>query len=146
MLDPEFRKPYVNVNRYFVTCVNQPEFKEVFGDVTLCSVAAQFDGWLSSIGMVGSHASTHTHTHTHTHTTQQRSTISCSPKRRRKRKRRRRLRQLLLSQLARSPSKRRKRRRRRRRRIVHQSLLNSQTLTPACLQGICLFFPGVCCL
>ena len=44
VLDPGLRAPYVNVNRWFVTCVNQPQFKAVLGEVTLCSKMAQFDG------------------------------------------------------------------------------------------------------
>jgi len=43
VLDPEFRKPFVNLNRYFVTMVNQPEFKAVIGEVTLCEKAAVYD-------------------------------------------------------------------------------------------------------
>ena len=48
VLEPGIRSPYVNVNRWFVTCINQPQFKSVFGDVTLCSKMAQFDGIYSS--------------------------------------------------------------------------------------------------
>jgi elongation factor 1-gamma len=36
VLDNGFRKPFVNVNRWFLTCVNQPEFKSVIGEVKLC--------------------------------------------------------------------------------------------------------------
>ncbi|MRA94325.1 hypothetical protein GH868_30915, partial [Bacillus thuringiensis] len=36
VLDPEFRQPYSNVNRWFTTLVNQPQFKAVIGDVKLC--------------------------------------------------------------------------------------------------------------
>jgi elongation factor 1-gamma len=43
-MEPQFRAPYVNVNRWFVTCINQPQFKEVLGEVTLCTKMAQFDG------------------------------------------------------------------------------------------------------
>ncbi|KAJ8045178.1 Elongation factor 1-gamma [Holothuria leucospilota] len=43
VLDPAFRKPYGNVNRYFTTLVNQSEFKEVLGQVTLADKQAQFD-------------------------------------------------------------------------------------------------------
>lgn len=43
-MDPEFRAPFVNVTRWFVTCVNQPQFKAVLGDITLCEKMAQFDG------------------------------------------------------------------------------------------------------
>lgn len=41
VLDPEFRKPFVNVNRWFLTLVNQPQFKAVLGDVPLCGQPAQ---------------------------------------------------------------------------------------------------------
>jgi len=44
VLEPEFRKPYQNVNRWFVTLVNQPQFKAVLGEVKLCDKMAQFDG------------------------------------------------------------------------------------------------------
>ena len=44
VLDPAFREPYVNVNRWFTTCVNQPQFKEVLGEVQLCTKMATFDG------------------------------------------------------------------------------------------------------
>lgn len=32
------------MTRWFLTCVNQPEFKAELGDFQLCSKAAQFDG------------------------------------------------------------------------------------------------------
>ncbi|CAH1262849.1 EEF1G [Branchiostoma lanceolatum] len=43
VLEPAFRQPFVNVNRWFVTCVNQPQFKAVLGVVKLCDKMAQFD-------------------------------------------------------------------------------------------------------
>jgi len=43
VLDPTFRKPYQNVNRWFTTIVNQPQVKSVIGDFTLCVKAAEFD-------------------------------------------------------------------------------------------------------
>ncbi|XP_028272753.1 elongation factor 1-gamma-like [Parambassis ranga] len=43
VLEPAFRQPYPNVTRWFVTCVNQPEFKAVLGEVKLCEKMAQFD-------------------------------------------------------------------------------------------------------
>lgn len=47
VLEPRVRAPYVNVNRWFVTCVNQPEFRAVLGPVELCTKMAQFDGeWM----------------------------------------------------------------------------------------------------
>lgn len=43
VLDPAFRKPYTNVNRWFETILNQPNVKKVVGQVKLCEKAAQFD-------------------------------------------------------------------------------------------------------
>ncbi|XP_035204597.1 elongation factor 1-gamma-like [Stegodyphus dumicola] len=43
VLEPSFRAPYRNVNRWFNTLINQPEFKAVLGNVTLCEKMAQFD-------------------------------------------------------------------------------------------------------
>ncbi|XP_013395930.1 LOW QUALITY PROTEIN: elongation factor 1-gamma-like [Lingula anatina] len=43
VLDPAFRQPYQNTNRWFTTLVNQPEFKAVLGSVVLCEKMAQFD-------------------------------------------------------------------------------------------------------
>jgi len=39
-LDPEFRKPYPNVVRWFEHCCNLPQFKEVMGEAKLCSTVA----------------------------------------------------------------------------------------------------------
>lgn len=39
VLDPECRKPFVNVTRWFLTCVNQPQFIAVLGQTELCKVA-----------------------------------------------------------------------------------------------------------
>lgn len=37
VMDPNFRKPYGNVNRWFMTCINQPQFAKVIGKpVVLC--------------------------------------------------------------------------------------------------------------
>merc|ERR1712088_1068638 len=43
VLDPEFRKPFGNVNRWFTTIVNQPQVKKVVGAVVLAEKMAQFD-------------------------------------------------------------------------------------------------------
>ncbi|XP_071441881.1 elongation factor 1-gamma [Hetaerina americana] len=43
ILDPGFRKPYQNVNRWFSTIINQPQVKAVIGDFTLCEKMAEFD-------------------------------------------------------------------------------------------------------
>ena len=47
VFDPSFRDPYVNVHRWFTTCINQPQFKEVLGDFKICTKAATFDGELT---------------------------------------------------------------------------------------------------
>nr|UOA02785.1 elongation factor 1-gamma [Monochamus saltuarius] len=41
VLDPDYRRPFANVNRWFTTLVNQPQFKAVLGEVELCSKVAQ---------------------------------------------------------------------------------------------------------
>ena len=43
VLDPAFRKPFVNVTRWFSTVVNQPNVKAVVGQVNLCTKMAEFD-------------------------------------------------------------------------------------------------------
>jgi len=44
VLDPEFRGPFQNVNRWFTTLVNQPQFEAVIGkNFTLAEKMAQFD-------------------------------------------------------------------------------------------------------
>jgi len=43
VMDPEFRKPYQNTNRWFTTLINQPQFKAVIGDFKFCEKMAQFD-------------------------------------------------------------------------------------------------------
>ncbi|KAF5302173.1 hypothetical protein FQR65_LT08597 [Abscondita terminalis] len=43
VLENEFRKPFANVNRWFKTIVNQPNFREVVGEVKLCTKAAKID-------------------------------------------------------------------------------------------------------
>lgn len=43
VLDPKFREPYGNVNRWFNTCINQPNFKKILGDITLCEKMSTFD-------------------------------------------------------------------------------------------------------
>merc|ERR1719370_2034944 len=43
VLDPAFRKPYINVTRWFTTVINQPNVKAVLGDVVLCAKMAEFD-------------------------------------------------------------------------------------------------------
>ena len=45
VLEPELRRPYINVSRWLTTLINQPQFKSVLGDMgnQLCTKAAQFD-------------------------------------------------------------------------------------------------------
>merc|ERR1711970_914165 len=43
VLDPAFRKPFMNVTRWFTTVINQPNAKAVIGTVALCSKMAEFD-------------------------------------------------------------------------------------------------------
>ncbi|XP_064097694.1 elongation factor 1-gamma-like [Macrobrachium nipponense] len=43
VLEPSFRKPFQNVNRWFTTIINQPQVKAVIGDFKLCDKMAQFD-------------------------------------------------------------------------------------------------------
>jgi len=41
VLEADFRKPYVNVNRYLLTLFNQPNFKAVLGEVAFCTKAIE---------------------------------------------------------------------------------------------------------
>nr|CAB3240445.1 elongation factor 1-gamma-A-like [Phallusia mammillata] len=43
VFDADFRAAFPNVNRWFTTLINQPQFKSVLGDVQLCTKMAQFD-------------------------------------------------------------------------------------------------------
>jgi len=45
VLEPELRRPFINVSRWLTTLVNQPQFKSVLGDAgnLLCTKAIQFD-------------------------------------------------------------------------------------------------------
>jgi elongation factor 1-gamma len=43
VLEPAFRQPYQNTNRWFTTLVNQPQFKKVIGDFKFCDKMAVFD-------------------------------------------------------------------------------------------------------
>jgi len=38
--DKAYLKPFTNVTRWFTTCVNQPEFKKVIGEVKMCKTEA----------------------------------------------------------------------------------------------------------
>merc|ERR1719322_2006681 len=43
VMDPSFRDGFKNVNRWFNTLINQPNFKSVLGEVKFCTKMAQFD-------------------------------------------------------------------------------------------------------
>ncbi|KXJ29902.1 Elongation factor 1-gamma [Exaiptasia diaphana] len=43
VMEPSFRDAYGNVNRWFMTCINQPHFKKILGEVKLCEHMAKFD-------------------------------------------------------------------------------------------------------
>lgn len=51
-MDPSFRAQFVNVNRWFLTTVNQPQFKKVLGEVKLCETMAKFDGGSSTVTII----------------------------------------------------------------------------------------------
>ena len=51
-MDPSFRAPFANVNRWFLTIVNQPQFKKVLGEVKLCETMAKFDGEFDVINII----------------------------------------------------------------------------------------------
>ena len=36
VFEPKYREKFPNVNRWFVTCINQPQFAAIMGDVALC--------------------------------------------------------------------------------------------------------------
>ena len=46
VMEPSFRAQFANVNRWFLTIVNQPQFKKILGEVKLCETMAKFDGKL----------------------------------------------------------------------------------------------------
>jgi elongation factor 1-gamma len=50
VLDPATRAPYVNVNRWVDTLVNQPQFKAVLGDFHLCEKSGQRVGGGAAAG------------------------------------------------------------------------------------------------
>uniref|UniRef100_A0A2K5BWK9 Elongation factor 1-gamma n=1 Tax=Aotus nancymaae TaxID=37293 RepID=A0A2K5BWK9_AOTNA len=43
VLEPSFHQAIPNTNRWFLTCINQPQFRAVLGEVKLCEKMAQFD-------------------------------------------------------------------------------------------------------
>ncbi|KAH0506947.1 Elongation factor 1-gamma [Microtus ochrogaster] len=43
VLEPSFRQAFPNTNQWFLTCINQPQFRAVLGEVKLCEKMAQFD-------------------------------------------------------------------------------------------------------
>jgi elongation factor 1-gamma len=44
VMAPHYRAPFVNVLRWFETCVNQPQFQRVIGTVVLCAEELTADG------------------------------------------------------------------------------------------------------
>lgn len=50
VLEPSFRQAFPNTNRWFLTCINQPQFRAVLGEVKLCEKMAQFDGKSEEVG------------------------------------------------------------------------------------------------
>merc|ERR1712066_1154969 len=44
VLEPAFREPFRNTNRWFNTMINQPEVKSVIGEFEPCEKMAEFDG------------------------------------------------------------------------------------------------------
>ena len=43
VLEPSFRQAFPNTNRWFLTCINQPQFRAISGEVKLCEKMAWFD-------------------------------------------------------------------------------------------------------
>lgn len=43
VLDPNFRKSFVNLNRWFLTLINQTQFKAILGEVKLCDKVTEVD-------------------------------------------------------------------------------------------------------
>ena len=44
VMDPAFRAPFPNTNRWFEKVVNEPEVKKALPEFKLCEKMAQFDG------------------------------------------------------------------------------------------------------
>ena len=44
VMDPSFKSPYPNANKWFDTVVSQPEVKKALPEFKLCEKMAQFDG------------------------------------------------------------------------------------------------------
>jgi len=42
LFDKPFRDEFKNVTRWFITCVNQPNFKAIIGEIPLCEVQAKY--------------------------------------------------------------------------------------------------------
>ena len=54
VLEPQFRQPFQNVNRWFTTLIHQPQFEAVIGkNFALCEKMAQFDGMFSLVSHYG---------------------------------------------------------------------------------------------
>ena len=113
VLEPAFRAPYMNVNRWFLTCINQPQFKAVLGEVEICTKMATFDGEGKTRLLLQS-CQLFKITHPFF---QLRNTTSCSPQRRRRHQRRKRTSQ---QQRRKSPSQRPNQKMRNQRRTMNQ--------------------------
>ncbi|KAH0999783.1 hypothetical protein HUJ04_013557, partial [Dendroctonus ponderosae] len=50
VMDPDYRRPFANVNRWFSTVINQPQVKAVLGDIVLCEKPANASAVAQSSG------------------------------------------------------------------------------------------------
>merc|ERR1719272_2401296 len=41
VFEPNYRSKFPNVTRWFTTCINQPAFKNIMGELTLCTKMQQ---------------------------------------------------------------------------------------------------------
>ena len=152
VLEPSFRVEFVHVNRWFLTCVNQPQFKSVLGEVTICEKMAQFDGRElvnSKVELHPSHLSIPPRSlllslSLSLSLSQLRSTTNSSPRRRRRRSLRKINNKGRRNLIQRHPRRRRKQKinqtplRRMSRRTRHQNLRSLLIPMLACHQGRCL--------
>ncbi|ERL90197.1 elongation factor 1-gamma [Dendroctonus ponderosae] len=53
VMDPDYRRPFANVNRWFSTVINQPQVKAVLGDIVLCEKPANASAVAQSSGDAG---------------------------------------------------------------------------------------------
>ncbi|KAI9138458.1 glutathione S-transferase, partial [Paraphysoderma sedebokerense] len=50
VFDADYRKKYVNLTRWFNTCINQPHFKSVIGEFKMCEQQLKFDAKKQAAG------------------------------------------------------------------------------------------------